>query len=326
MCRTKLLFPLLLFGMHMPVWADPNLQDESDWLKTMAFAAHQVNYSGTFVYQSGGEVEVSRITHVADQHGEHERLESLDGAKREVIRNNEQVWLYLGDRKVKMEKRRAERAFPALLPDQISALKENYFIHHGEEDRVAGFHAHTVTFQPKDGLRYSHKMWAHADTGLLLKAAVLDERGHVIEQYAFTQLNIGGDVDKNWIVSSKSTATYMAQKLHLAPLPKLEPLPEVEDWKIDAMPNGFKKVLAMRRTMRDKPLPVTHLIYSDGLVGISVFIEEKSPGMPLNPGLSSQGAVQIYSKLMGSRLVTVVGEVPPRTLIQVADSVRFTGK
>ena len=42
--------------------------------------------------------------------------------------------------------------------------------------------------------------------------------------------------------------------------------------------------------------------------------------------MSSQGAIQVYSKLLDGHLVTVVGEVPPQTVIQVGDSVRFGGR
>ena len=92
-----LFFMLVQLGVA-PAFADPLQGDEADWLKTMVFAAHQTNYSGVFVYQSGGRVEMSRITHISDADGEHERLEGLDGGRRELIRNNDQVWLFTEDR------------------------------------------------------------------------------------------------------------------------------------------------------------------------------------------------------------------------------------
>lgn len=305
--------------------ADPLLED-SDWLKTMAFAAHQTNYSGVFVYQSGGRIEMSRITHIADKTGEHERLEGLDGLKREVIRNNDKVWLYLGDKKVRIEKRRAQRAFPALLPEQIQTLKENYLISQGEEDRVADYHAHTVIFQPKDGLRYTRKMWAHSGSGLLLKAVVLDERGRVIEEYAFSQIEIGGkNIDRKCIVPNETEAARLAGQKNLSSLPKASFENAPSGWQVDSVPAGFKKILEMRRVIADKKLPVVHIVYSDGLSGISVFIEKVSDVKDI-PGLSGRGAVHIYNRLVGDNLVTVVGEVPPRGVIQVADSVRYAGE
>ena len=155
-------------------------------------------------------------------------------------------------------------------------MKENYQISQGEEDRVAEYHAHTVLFQPKDNLRYTRKMWAHSESGLLLKAVVLDERGRVIEQYAFSQLNIGGNIDRKWIVPSESDAARLAPQRGLSPLPKASFENVLSGWQVDSVPSGFKKILEMRRTISDKKLPVVHIVYSDGLSGISVFIEKVS--------------------------------------------------
>lgn len=318
-----------LFCLGLPLYAalvqaDP-LRDDADWLHTMAFAAHETNYSGVFVYQAGGRVETSRITHVVDDRGEHERLQSLDGQRREVIRNNDQVWLYMGDKKVKFEQHRPRRAFPALLPEQIEVLKENYAVQQQEEDRVADYHAHTLLLKPRDSLRYTRKMWADSQSGLLLKAVVLDERGKVIEQYAFTQLQIGGKIEYKWPVPDEQDVESVARRDHLSPMPKANLENVNSDWQVDGIPAGFKKVLAMRRSMRDKKFPVVHMVYSDGLAALSVFIERASDASGYRPGLTSQGAVQMYSRMVGDHLVTVVGELPPRAVIQVADSVRYAG-
>jgi sigma-E factor negative regulatory protein RseB len=321
-----MLFMLPIFCWQN-VWADPLLNDQVDWLETMAFAAHLTDFSGTFVYQDGmgGHVQVSRITHISDADGEHERLEGLNGSRREVISSNNQVWLLLGDRKIRIDKQQSEKTFPTLMPEQISALKENYLISQTDEDRVAGFHAHVVVFRPKDNLRYTHKMWAHSESGLFLKAVVLDERARVIEQYAFTQLSIGGDVDRSWIEPNRA-AQYALKINPTTPGASPSATRKPSDWQVDALPNGFKKIKEICRPLSDRNTPVTHLVFSDGLAAISVFIEELSGRVAVNSGLSSQGSIQIYSRVSGDKLITVVGEVPPRTVIQVADSVRYAGQ
>ncbi|OHC90823.1 MAG: hypothetical protein A3J87_04985, partial [Sideroxydans sp. RIFOXYB12_FULL_59_6] len=243
----------------------------------------------------------------------------------EVIRNNDQVWLQLGDKKVHFEQQRPRRAFPALLPEQIQSLKENYSIVQQEEDRVADYHAHTLLLKPKDTLRYTRKMWAHSESGLLLKAAVLDEHGKVIEQYAFTQLQIGGEIECKWAVPSAEDAARLAQRKHLSPLPNNNLANVNSGWQVDGLPPGFKKILEMSRNMRDKKFPVVHIVYSDGLAALSVFVERATDAAGFRIGLKSQGAVHIYSRLSGDHLVTVVGELPPRAVMQVADSVRYAG-
>lgn len=300
-------------------------QDDLGLLKVMAFAAHRTDYSGTFIYQSGNHVETSRITHIFDATGEHERLEGLDGEPREIIRSNDQVWCYLGDGKVLVKKYDGVRTFPALLPEQLSALNENYVIRRGDEDRVAGLHAHTLDFIPRDNLRYARKMWTHSDSGLLLKAVALDKPGHVIEQYAFTQLTIGGNIDRKWIVADKSIDK-IRQQQHEAADPGTAVAAEISGWQVGALPAGFRKILEMRRDLRGGKEPVTHLVFSDGLAGISVFIESLANKPELRPGLYSQGVIQIYSKVVDNNLLTVVGEVPPHTVLQVADSIRFRGQ
>jgi sigma-E factor negative regulatory protein RseB len=329
---------LLLIAVNGPAGADPLRQDALDWLQTMAFAAHQTDYSGTFMYQYGDHVETSRITHIVDRDGEHDRLESLDGPRREIIRHNDQVWCDMGDGKVKMEQRQGGREFPALLPEQLSLLNENYLIRPAEEVRLAGFHAHAVVFQPKDNLRYTHKMWADSVSGLLLKSEVLDEHGGVIEQYSFTQLNIGGDIDRKWITASQAEVGSHAHKLHYThsssgrvdprldnSFPTTAASPIVSGWQVDALPAGFRKIAEVRRKLHGRDAPVIQMVYSDGLSGISVFIEKSDSDEDDHSGLSSQGVIQIYSKLVNDQLITVVGEVPPRTVMQVADSVRNGG-
>ncbi|MBI5658836.1 MAG: MucB/RseB C-terminal domain-containing protein [Nitrosomonadales bacterium] len=307
--------------------ADPLWQDDLNWLKTMVVAARQTDYSGIFVYQYDNHVETFHISHVIDHEGEHSRLNGMDGARREIIRKNDQVWCYLGDGKAKRVGRSGDRRFPAILPEQLSLLNENYQIKQTEEGRVAGFHAHAVVFKPRDVLRYGHRMWAHSDSGLLLKAEVLDERGRVIEQNTFTTLTLGGNVDRSWINANRLDSAPPDQAAHLEDPPEVESLAGASGWQVGLLPPGFKKVIEMRRPLRGKKGPATHMVFSDGMASISVFIEtldgDRDGG---HPGLSSRGAMQVYSKVSGDYLLTVVGEVPPRTVMQVADSVRYSGQ
>ncbi len=334
MPKFKLGLALCLWVVVSGAWADPITQDDTNWLKKIVSAAHYANYTGTFIYQSGSYVETSRITHVSDGEDEHERLEGLDGERSEIIRRNGQVWCYLGERKVMVAQRDGARTFPALLPQQFALLQGNYVMRHADEDRVAGFHAHSIVFQPKDKMRYTHKMWVHGDSGLLLKAVVLDERNQVIEQYAFIQLTLGGEIDRKWIVQHKPTDQRVSGQIISGStvfnlggnsIPKAI-IPKESGWMVYALPAGFKKMTEMSRQLKDGILPVTHLVYSDGLAGISVFIEKLGDRNGVKQGLHSNGLIHIYTKVLDENLLTVIGDVPPRTVIQVGESVRYGGQ
>lgn len=71
--------------------------DARDWLERMSAAMSQMDYQGTFVYVQGDDVVTMRITHVADEAGVRERLVSMSGAPREIIRDSNGVRWVLGD-------------------------------------------------------------------------------------------------------------------------------------------------------------------------------------------------------------------------------------
>ncbi|MDP1635557.1 MAG: MucB/RseB C-terminal domain-containing protein, partial [Gallionellaceae bacterium] len=235
-------------------------------------------------------------------------------------------WLFSNGQRLRAERRQFRKIFPSLLPEQITALNENYSVRQEEEGEVAGYHAHTVVFQPRDGLRYTRKMWAHSDSGLLLKAAVLDRHGYIIEQHAFVQLTINGDFDRSWIIRETAPTEEADLQLRLSSLPQSDQVPEVVDWQVDFLPSGFKKIASMRRTFRENQEPVIHMVFSDGLAGISVFVEKVSGMSHFHSGLAGQGATHVYNRMVDDSMVTVIGEVPARTVILVAESVRYAGR
>lgn len=325
MVKGRILSSIVLSACVVAAYADPLWQDDLNWLKTMVVAARQTDYSGVFLYQYNDHTESFHVAHIVDSGDEYSRLNGLDGARREIIRKNDQVWCYVGNNKAKKLGRSGGRRFPVVLPEQYSMLNENYQIKQTEESRIAGFHAHAVMFKPKDALRYGHRMWAHSDSGLLLKAEVLDERGQVVEQNTFITLTLGRNVDRSWLKANQQDAASLEHAVPYEEMPS-ESLNNASGWQVGMLPPGFKKITEMRRLLHGKNEPVTHLVFSDGLASISVFIEPLSGSQEDRPALSSRGAIQVYSKVNGNYLTTVVGEAPPRTVMQIANSVRYAGQ
>lgn len=334
------LVAVLLFVLPLAVAAeDGDASWAVKWLENAASAAHRLDYSGTFVYRYDDRVETSRYAHIADGQGEHVRLESLDGERREIIRNNNQVYCNIDGHRVRLEQRQQGREFPALLPEQLSLLGESYLIKPAGEARVAGYPVRIFLLQPKDNLRYAHRFYTDVASGLLLKSEVIDERGGIVEQYAFTDLVVGGGMDRSWI--SVDAAEQSSPKRHpvRSHEPQKEELPHMANhvpagskvvpvasgWRVDALPRGFKKITEVRRHM-GKDGQVIQMVFSDGLANISLFIEKSDHDEDDQSGLFSQGIIQVYTKPVDDFLVTVVGEVPPQAVMQIADSVRFAGE
>lgn len=311
-----------LVGLHgVSQAADVAQQtDALNWLKKVAAAAYQLNYSGTYIYQYGDYIETSKITHINDESGEHEKLEALDGSPREVIRNNEEVLCFKSDNStsVVVEKRRIEKSFPALLPRQPGGIAENYRVRFAEPDRTAGHACKVIVLEPRDQYRYQHKLWIDQATGLLLKASMLNERNEVIGQFAFTQVEIGGPIDKE---SLKPKIAGKKVRVSTEPATATELQQSDLNWVVKQLPPGFIQVTVMKRMMPGKGVPVKHLVFSDGLATVSVFIEPATTVIKPMPSVVRQGAIHVYTRTVADHQITVLGEVPAITVMQIANSV-----
>lgn len=327
MARLALLLPALL-GLGFSAGAalaDPVEQDQAvAMLQRIADAARKLNYIGTFVYQHGDRVETSRIIHVLDKSGEYEKLETLDGPRREIIRTNDEVLCYYPEAKiVRSEKRISRRTFPALLPEEISSITEHYQIRKGNTERIAGFDSQALVLEPRDGLRYGHKFWAESTTGLLLKARMEDERRNLVEQFSFTQLVIGSGASREMV---KPSFNVRFPEWRLDRFGDSQSSNIDSGWTVKSFPAGFRKIMEMRRSKQGNSAPVTHLVYSDGLAAVSVFIEPSASRSRINEGLTRQGAINIYTRTIKDQVVTVLGEAPATTVTQIGDSISFHGK
>ena len=96
--------------------------------------------------------------------------------------------------------------------------------------------------------------------------------------------------------------------------------PHETGWSVGKVPAGFQKIMEGYRTLRGKREPVVQLVYSDGLVAVSVFVEPLAPA-PMQTGVSQQGSLNVYTTKSSDFLITVLGETPPATVRQIAQSV-----
>ena len=302
-----------------PTWAQG--QSEALGLLSRAVSASEkTSYAGTFVYQSGTNVETSHIAHHVDAAGNSvERLEVLDGSPREVVRVNDEVRCYLPKEKVVIEDRRGSRkTFPSLLPEAVGSLADFYSIKLGPQGRVAGFDTHSVLLEPKDGFRYGYMFWIEARSGLLLKARMVNERGEPIEQFAFAQLKIGEPLSDS-DVRSRLASTSTGWKVHSASTTSEQNVDV--GWIVKSTVPGFHQVAGVRRSLGPDRPEMVHMVFSDGLAAISVFIEpyRREDGGFLGP--MKHGAVNVHKRRVSGFVVTALGEVPPHSLLRMVDGV-----
>ena len=295
--------------------------DATAWLQRIHMAAQKLSYTGTFVYRSGDQADTSRIVHIVGRNGIRERLEKLDGHAREIVRSGDEVKCYLPDTKtIKIDKQTDHKVFPALLPENLQDLEEYYVVSMGPIERVAGYDCQSIVLQAKDKLRYGRKFWADRKTGMLLKSQTFNDKGDVIEQFAFTEIRIGGRIDQS-LLTPKFLVESRAWQIENSGAAAASLA--ASGWIVKPELPGFKRMGEMKRT-QDGSTEVGHVIYSDGLAALSVFIEPMAnkTSLPL-AGLSHQGSINIYSRQVASHLVTAVGEAPAESVKRLAESVEY---
>ena len=304
-------------AVAFPLFAAGN--DEAlQQLERMSQASHTLNYEGTFVYLHGNHVQSVRIAHGVDAKGEHERLVTLSGKSREVIRDNDEVKCFFpDDRSVQMAKSGHNLPLPMIKTPNVERISNLYKLELKGHERVAGREANHVAVIPRDNFRYGRGYWTDQQTGLLLRADLIDEHGKVLEQILFTSLEIRDAVPKKSLIPENSAKDFIVLK-------PVEPNASAQElrWEAASLPPGFELELTRYIAMNGKPEPVEHHVYGDGLASVSVFVETANSDKKEFTGHSHMGAVNAYAWRTGDARVVVVGEVPATTVETIATSMR----
>ncbi|MDH3513388.1 MAG: MucB/RseB C-terminal domain-containing protein [Gammaproteobacteria bacterium] len=291
-----------------------------DWLMKINQAARTLDYDGVFVYQHESQLEAMRIIHKVENGSHRERLVSLNGAPREVIRNQREVICYWPDKNsVMVELRKANsQNFPAILPERVQDLDEYYSIKLGNTERITGRPAQLVIVKPIDQYRYGYHLWADRETGLLLKADLLDTNGNILEQFMFTQINIGATIPSSALepgVAGKGMVWHREDEKQVTEAAK-------PGWAAARLPGGFRLSAHISRQALMRKRPVEHLVYTDGLAAVSVFVEKRGKdSKSFMVGHSRMGAVNALGLRVDDYQIMTVGEVPAETITLIGGSV-----
>jgi sigma-E factor negative regulatory protein RseB len=286
-------------------------------LQKMQEAAKRLDYSGVYTYQQGNTVLSTRLVHIVDGTGERERVLLLDGKPREYLRHNDASQCLLPDQKVVLVERRESDRFPAVLFDDGSRLAEHYEMKVSETPkRVAGRSCKEITLAPRDAHRYGYRLCADQATSLLLRVQTVAPEG-VLTQIVFNTLEIGNSVDSEALNPSWNTKDWKFVELSVQEVDLSS-----EGWRIP-LPPGYRPLTQVLRDLRAER-QVKHLVASDGLSTLSVFIEPyaESP-QAREPGLLRNGALSAYRTRIGDYWLTVLGEVPPDTVRDLAQRTEY---
>ena len=318
--RMKRWFACILLCVGGNVWAGvlpPSVAHQV--LNQIKNAAEDLNYTGVYLYQRDAQVDTYELVHIVDAKGVDERRESLDGPPKLMMRKNDDVMLFLPDAEVKHLKKNAlTKLFPSLLPDDLDQLLGMYTLYQQANERVAGADAKVYELHPKDDLRHGYKFWVHPHTALLIKAAMQTHDGQLIEQFSFTQYQVHTKLSRDLLKPKVGRDDFAAYQQGALPKMQESATPN-QAWEVRQVPLGFKLVKQAYRQVRQNA--VSHWVFSDGLSNVSVFIAPVD-GKPVKKGLLRKKNGAIAVKVVGSTQITVMGDVPDGTVLQLLEGIQ----
>lgn len=286
-----------------------------DWLDRMARAGTDLSYSGTVVYRRDDVISDMRLVHVGAPDGPLDRVQALEGFYWELRRNPVGANLLLpAGSPVGTINCPFGGNFSAEIPRRLQNARGLYRLVESGKSRIAGRVVQQLDAIPVDPYRYGLSLAVDEDSGLLVRVKLLGANGQPTEQARYTLIEFLDTPDARARGRALATAA-VDESLRAYPL-----TPEIRRsaWSARWLPPGF--------TLRNAAVPVPeqgqveHLLYSDGMAALSVFIEPLDPAADAFEGPAQSGSVGAFGAVLSGRQVTVMGGVPELTLRRVGEN------
>jgi sigma-E factor negative regulatory protein RseB len=288
-----------------------------DWLVKMASAVQTTNYEGTVNRLQNGKLDILKVVHVVTDGVIREKVVFQQGDGLEIIRNGNEVQCILPDKQtVRVEEWNDQSTLFSSLPSTDIQFGSEYDVSVVSEERVAGRKAVLLAIRPHDEFRYGHRLWLDIETGFPLQTKLMSNDGATIEQVQFADISLDQEIHASALAPSTSIENF---RWFTQPQREINHVVD-SPWNSDVLPAGFRVISTHGENLPGRDVPVIHILYSDGLANVSVFIEPANDKKFARR--SRVGASNSYSVENGGYQVTAVGEVPAATVEKIATSMQ----
>ncbi|WP_018982983.1 MucB/RseB C-terminal domain-containing protein [Salinimonas chungwhensis] len=292
-------------------------QSASQWLEKLAETVSQRNFQVSFVLSRLGQETTPYLwRHAVLEDGTRmEQLNLQNGPGQEQIRVGDIVSVFEPDAQpYSVSSGAIHGPIPSALLYHPDSLKAAYkFVAVGRA-RISGRPAQQLRIISRDNTRFSYQMWLDEKTGMLLKFNTLDLQGSVLEQIQVTSLAISETPHPYFAkVNKESLPRPMASGTRDTPS---------HNWVPAYLPEGMQKVQQDVRRLPGTGQAVEYKMFSDGLVDVSVYVQNAKQG--LGGDLALRHELNTFLSMRnGNVQVTIVGEIPLQTATAIAQSLQI---
>ena len=315
--KYPIFYILLLFFPAIALSNENSDDNLRDWLNAITTSGLEHSYEGTFVYRCNAQIIAMKIVHSADGRREQEKITSLNGPTHQIVQEGRSLTSsFKGSTKLVLQGQPSADSLLGRAPNLDEILNAHYQVSAKGKDRVAGRETRILHIVPNDQYRYGYDLWLDKQTGLVLRSDMVDRAGHIIEQVMFTDISL--------IDYEQAQAQIKASNDGVAEEVKSSEgdLSASAKWLTEAQPAGFVLTEHYIKPASEVQVQYEHMVLSDGLASVSVFIEKVSPNSESLVGQKKMGAVNAFGRVVSDYQVTVVGDVPAVTVELIAQSVR----
>lgn len=325
-----------LFASHGLAENVPLANDATaeQWLAQMAKSQRTTSYRGRSIMMTGDKFNTVELIHGVVDGVSWERLVHLSGEPSEIVRRGNQVNRFQKNAVSSFE---LSTMNSSLKPNELNAesfaIPAAYKVRKSGTDRVAGRDSVRVDVLPNSPDRYGYQFWLDRESGLLVKAVTTNTEGEDLEVFEFVTLDVMPEIDvKEFAPDGDLSKTPHSAQINRSATNTAKPEPQkvvvrpgaqpvMKDWQVTWLPSGFS--LSSKEMRSVDGVQASTQVFSDGLAAFSVFLENMDPKIAAE-GRRTHGATSAVSQRLEENnrmVVTVVGEIPPATAVQIAKSV-----
>ena len=308
----------------------------SQWLQAMIEATQKTAYRGTFAFEQAGlPIASFEVVRGQFEGRPFERLRHLVEPAREMVRQNDAVTfkMHRGDDFVELVSRLTPIFFDHSFSKLFANVPKKYNVVFSGRKKIADRIALGVYVAPKDQHRFGYRLWLDMDSAFMLSFEMLDTEARNLESFIFKTIEIDTqvtDVDRNLAPEFDQISMRLPLQKQKQLLSPIGPGTEYKNWRFGWLPEGFALISRRSKKIITKGSTSSFhsLVYSDGLAVFSIFIEALLPNMKIDDQVSYQGGTITAVRSAKDRhnishMVTVVGEIPEPTALQIARNIRY---